>query len=38
MKAEVVLDAVPHTLEEIKPRKFDDTLADVQVIAHTISS
>ena len=38
MKAEAVLYALAYTLEEIKPRKFDDTLAHVQVIAHTISS
>ena len=38
MKAEALLDALPHTLEEIRPGKFGDTLADVQGIAHTISS
>ena len=38
MKAEALLDALTHTLEEIKPGKFGDTLADVQSIAHTISS
>ena len=38
MKAEALLDALPHTLEEITPRKFGDTLADVQGIANTISS
>ena len=38
MKAEALLDALPHTLEDIKSGKFGDTLADVQGIAQTISS
>ena len=38
VKAEAVLNALSHTLEEIKPGKFDDTLADVEVIAHKICS
>ena len=38
MKAETVLNALIHTLEEIKPGKFDDTLADVEGIAHKICS
>ena len=38
MKAEALLDALAHTLKEIMPGKFGDTLADVQGIAHTISS
>ena len=38
MKAEAVLNALTHTLEEIKPGKFDDTLADVEGIAHKICS
>ena len=38
MKAEALLDARTHKLEEIKPGKFGDTLANVQGIAHTISS
>ena len=38
MKAEALLDALAHTLEEIDPGKFGDTLADVEGIAHTISS
>ena len=38
MKAEALLDALAHTLKEITPGKFDDTLADVEGIAHTISS
>ena len=38
MKAEALLDALAQTLEEIKPGKFGDTLANVQGIAHTISS
>ena len=38
MKAEAVLNALSNTLEEIKPGKFDDTLADVEVIAHKICS
>ena len=38
MKAEALLETLTHTLEEIKPGKFGDTLADVQSIAHTISS
>ena len=38
MKAEALLDARANTLEEIKPGKFVDTLANVQGIAYTISS
>ena len=38
MKAEALLDALAHTLEEITPGKFGDTLDDVEGIAHTISS
>ena len=38
MKAEALLDALAQTLEEIKPGKFGDTLANVQDIAHTMSS
>ena len=38
MKAEALLDALGHTLEEIKPAKFGDTLADAESITHTISS
>ena len=38
MKAEALLDALAHTLVEIKPGKFGNTLTDVQGIAHTISS
>ena len=38
VKAEALLDALAYTLEAIKPGKFIDTLADVQGIAHTISS
>ena len=38
VKAKALLDTLTHTLEEIKPGKFGDTLADVQGIAHTISS
>ena len=38
MKAEALLDALAQPLEAIKPGKFGDTLADVQGIAHTISS
>ena len=38
MKAEALLDALAQTLEERNPGKFGDTLADVQGIAHTISS
>ena len=33
--AEALLDALAHTLEEIKPAKFRDTLADAQSITHT---
>ena len=38
MKTEAPLDALAHTLKEIMPGKFGDTLTDVQGIAHTISS
>ena len=38
MKAEALLYALGHTLEEIKRAKFADTLADVERIANTISS
>ena len=38
MKAEALLYALAHTLEEIKRAKFADTLADVERIANTISS
>ena len=38
VKAEALLDALTHTQEEIKPGKFGNTLADVQGIAHTLSS
>ena len=38
MNAEELLDWLAHTLEEIKPAKFCDKLADVEGIAHTISS
>ena len=38
MKAEALLDTLAQTLEEIKPGKFGDTLANVQGIAHTMSS
>ena len=38
MNAEALLDWLPHTLEEIMPGKFGDKLADVEGIAHTISS
>ena len=38
LKAEALLDALAHTLEEIRPGKFGDTLADVKGIAHKISS
>ena len=38
MKAEALLDALAHTLEEIKPGKFGNTLADMEGIAYTISS
>ena len=38
MKADALIDARAHTLEEINPGKFGDTLADVQGIALTISS
>ena len=38
MKAEAVLNALANTLEKIKPGKFDDTLADVEGIAHKICS
>ena len=37
-EAEALLDALANTLEQIKPGKFGETLADVQGIAHTISS
>ena len=33
--AEALLDALAHTLEEIKPAKFGDTLADAESITHT---
>ena len=38
MKAEALLDALAHTPQERKPAKFGDTLADVEGIAHNISS
>ena len=38
MKAEGLLDAMAHTLEEITLGKFGDTVADVEGIAQTISS
>ena len=38
VKAEAVLNALSHTLEEMKPGKFDDTPADVEGIAHKICS
>ena len=30
------LDAVAHTLAEIKPQKFSDTLADLKEISYTL--
>ena len=38
MKYETLLDALTHTLKEITPAKFGDTLVDVEGIAHTLSS
>ena len=38
MKDETLLDALAHTLKEITPEKFGDTLVDVEGIAHTLSS
>ena len=38
MNAEALLDWLAHTLQEIMPEKFDDKVADVEGIAHTISS
>ena len=36
MEAYARLDALAHTLEEIKPKKFGDTLADLQDISYTL--
>ena len=38
MKDETLLDALTHTLKQITPEKFGDTLVDVEGIAHTLSS
>ena len=38
MNAEALFDWLAHTLEEIKPAKFGDKLADVEGIAHPIRS
>ena len=33
--AKALLDTLAHMLEEIKPAKFSDTLADAESITHT---
>ena len=36
MQAYARLDALAHTLEEIEPQKFGDTLADLEEIFYTL--
>ena len=36
MEAYARLDALAHTLAEIEPKKFRDTLADLQDISYTL--
>ena len=36
MKANAQLDALAHTVAEIEPKKFRDTLADLKDISYTL--